>query len=95
MSHPDSAAPLDAVPRRPMNVRIRNHRGTTVIGGYEHALELSESAAFVWRQIDGVRTLREIGRLMAGEYDIGEESAAHDVAELAAELAAYDLLELG
>jgi Coenzyme PQQ synthesis protein D (PqqD) len=88
-------ADLDAVPRWPMNTRIRNRRGTTIVGGYEHTVELSESAAFVWRQMDGVRSLREIGRLLAREYDIDEETAIEDVAELAAQLAAYDLLELG
>jgi hypothetical protein len=83
-----------AVPAVPLNIRMRNYRGKTIIGGYQHVMELSETASFVWRQIDGTRTIADIGAMLASEYEIDAETATTDVAELLAELAANDLVRL-
>lgn len=82
------------VPTLPLNIRMRNYRGKTIVGGYQHVMELSETASFVWRQIDGTRTIADIGAMLASEYEIDEETATADVAELLAELAANDLVQL-
>ncbi|MFE2548589.1 PqqD family protein [Streptomyces sp. NPDC059355] len=78
----------------PLNVKIRNHRGTTVVGGYEHFFELTASAAHIWRQIDGRRTVSDIAALIAQEYDIDQESVVQDIVELFTELARHDVVNI-
>ncbi|WP_030152796.1 PqqD family protein [Streptomyces sp. NRRL S-244] len=78
----------------PLNVKIRNHRGTTVVGGYEHFFELTASAAHIWRQIDGKRTVSDIAALIAQEYDIDQESVVQDIVELFTELARHDVVNI-
>ncbi|GGS13812.1 MULTISPECIES: PqqD family protein [Streptomyces] len=91
-----AASPVTAasVASLPLNVRIRRHRGTVLAAGYEHVVELSETAVFVWRHIDGVRTVAELGRLLAAEYAIDEEAATQDVCELFTQLVAHGVLDL-
>ncbi|MFJ4655868.1 PqqD family protein [Nocardia sp. NPDC088792] len=84
----------DTVAALPLNVKIRIHGGKTIVGGYQHFYELTESAAFIWRQIDGTRTVDDIGLLVAEEYDIDRESAGQDVAELFTELAEHDVIKI-
>ncbi|MFI1913354.1 PqqD family protein [Nocardia sp. NPDC020380] len=84
----------EAIAALPLNVKIRIHGGKTIVGGYQHFYELTESAAFIWRQIDGTRTVHDIGLLVAGEYDIDKESATQDVAELLTELAEHDVIKI-
>ncbi|MFE9403422.1 PqqD family protein [Streptomyces sp. NPDC006530] len=78
----------------PLNVKIRNHRGKTIVGGYQHFFELTESAAYIWRQIDGNRTVTDIARLIAEEYDIDQETVIEDVVELFTELAEHDVIKI-
>ncbi|MCT9088891.1 PqqD family protein [Streptomyces sp. ASQP_92] len=78
----------------PLNVKIRNHRGKTIVGGYQHFFELTESAAYIWRQIDGIRTVTDIARLIAEEYDIDQETVIEDVVELFTELAEHDVIKI-
>jgi hypothetical protein len=75
-----------------MHVRLRRHQGRFVVGGYEHVFELSDTATFIWRHIDGVRTVGELGELVSAEYDVAAEIAVADVAELVADLAAAGVL---
>ncbi|MFI1284710.1 PqqD family protein [Streptomyces sp. NPDC020858] len=94
----DNAAPVVVGPASvaslPLNVKIRNHRGTTVVGGYRHFFELTDSAAHIWRQIDGIRTVDDIATLIALEYDIDRESVVEDIIELFSELAAHDVVKI-
>jgi len=83
----------DDVVVRPLNVRTRNYRGSVFVGGYQHVMELTEVAAFVWRHIDGHRTVRQLGELVATEYDIDLLTATEDVAELLADLTDHEVLE--
>lgn len=82
----------DSVLAFPLNVRIRNYRGRTLLGGYEHALELSETAAFMCRQVNGARTVRDIGQVVAREFDVDAETATQDAAELFSELVTYEVV---
>lgn len=84
-----SAATVVALP---LNIKIRNYQGKTLVSGYEHAFELSESAAFVCRQVDGSRTVGDIGKLVAEEFDVAEELATEDAIELLTQLVANDIL---
>ncbi|MER5557162.1 PqqD family protein [Streptomyces sp. NPDC002506] len=92
----DRTAPVGpaTVAALPLNVKIRNHRGKTIVGGYRHFYELTESAAFIWRQIDGVRTVSDIARLIAEEYDIDQATVVGDVVELFTELAEHDVIKI-
>ncbi|MEU2393556.1 PqqD family protein [Streptomyces sp. NPDC007369] len=85
---PDSVASL------PLNVKMRNHRGTMVVGGYEHFFELTGPAVSIWRGIDGKRTVRDIAALIAEEYDIDQESVVADIVELITELARHDVVKI-
>ncbi|MGW8725180.1 PqqD family protein [Streptomyces sp. NPDC055808] len=78
----------------PLNVKIRNHRGKTIVGGYQHFYELTESATFIWRQIDGVRTVADIAQVIADEYDIDQATVVDDVVELFTELAEHEVIKI-
>jgi hypothetical protein len=82
----------DAVPVRRLDARIRNLGGTIVVAGPHEVLELTETAAFVWKRIDGDRTIRELGEELASQYDVGVDTATEDVAELVEELVAGEIV---
>ncbi|MEV7404909.1 PqqD family protein [Streptomyces sp. NPDC091267] len=89
----DSAQlPAARVPRIPLNVRLRRHRGRHLAIGYEHALELSETAVFIWQRVDGRTDVATLAEAVSAEYGIGADEAAADVLELLQELAGHQLL---
>ncbi|MER8235553.1 PqqD family protein [Streptomyces sp. NPDC094049] len=83
-----------SVPTLRLDARIRNIRGKVMIAGPAQAFELSETAAFIWKQIDGSNTVAQIGRLLAAEYEVDEATAVEDTAEVVAELAAGNIVTL-
>ncbi|MFD7625421.1 PqqD family protein [Streptomyces sp. NPDC059851] len=85
----------DAVPRPTPETRFRKFRGKLLAANGPHALELSESAAFILQNVDGSRSAGRIGELLAAEYGIGTEEATADVLELLAELAEADIIDMG
>jgi hypothetical protein len=54
--------------------------------------ELNVTAALVWKRADGEQTLEEIAAGMVSEFDVTQESARRDVAELIAQLAEKQLV---
>jgi Coenzyme PQQ synthesis protein D (PqqD) len=84
-----------AVPMLPLDVRIRHRQGTTYVGNYKHTVELSDTGGFIWRQIDGVRTVEALGRLVSEEYDVSLEEAVADVVDFLTELVSYGVLRFG
>ncbi len=80
------------VPRIPLNVRLRKHRGRHLAIGYEHALELSQTAVFIWGRIDGTTDVDGIAQAVATEYDIDVDTAREDIQTLLAELAGHQLV---
>lgn len=85
---------VQAVPVVPLNVRLRRHRGTALVIGYEHALELSDTALEVWGRIDGERTVGEIAQHLVDTYGISTETAVEDVDALLQELAQHQLVRV-
>ncbi|MEU8505277.1 PqqD family protein [Streptomyces brevispora] len=83
-----------SVPTRRLDARVRNVRGQMMIAGPTQAFELSETAAFIWKQIDGSNTVAQIGRLLAAEYEVDEQTAVEDTAEVIVELAASSVITL-
>jgi hypothetical protein len=84
------------VPERGLQVRVRKVAGQLVVAGPDGtgSVELSDTAALVWRAIDGRRTVREVGALLAAEYDVDAEDAVQDVLDLVAGLAELGLLSV-
>jgi hypothetical protein len=75
-----------SVPRRRLDARIRNMGGAVIVAGPEQALELSEVALCVWRHVDGIRTVADIGDRLATEFAVDRETAVADVTELLGDL---------
>jgi hypothetical protein len=59
-------------------------------GTATHTLE--ELGAFVWRQLDGQRTLRQVAEAIVSEYDVTLDAAAKDLCEFASQLVAAELV---
>ncbi|MFF2116879.1 PqqD family protein [Kitasatospora sp. NPDC058184] len=72
----------DQVPSYRPDVRVRNLRGRFLVAVAKDAFELSETASFIWKQIDGRNSIADIGRLLAAEYDIDAETATADTKEI-------------
>lgn len=89
----DQLTPL-SVPAYPLDTQFRNFRGVLIVSRDEAVLELSDSASFIARRVDGERSVADIGRLLADEYDADLEEAVRDTLDLLAELARHDLLEV-
>jgi hypothetical protein len=54
---------------------------------------LSQTAAFVYRAVDGCRTAREIARLTAAEYGVPPRAALEDVGRFLDQLADVGVVE--
>ncbi len=52
---------------------------TNNIADMDSVYTLNETGAFIWEQIDGKRTVREIVRLLTEQYEIHKEIATADV----------------
>ncbi|HZM75058.1 MAG TPA: PqqD family protein [Candidatus Limnocylindrales bacterium] len=65
---------------------MRNVRGTMLLAWQETFLELADVAGFLWRQLDGVRTVDELVALIAAEYDVEPGEVAEDVHAVLADL---------
>ncbi|MCQ1575874.1 PqqD family protein [Streptomyces parvus] len=73
---------LDQVPSYRPDVRVRNVRGGFLVAVAGEAFELSETASFIWKQIDGANSIADIGRLLSSEYDIDTETATADTKDI-------------
>ena len=84
------------MPERGLQARVRKVAGQLTVTGPDgsSSVELSETAALVWRAIDGRRTVREIGALLAAEYDVDVEEAVQDVLDMVTELVGLGLLSV-
>lgn len=87
-----SAEAAGAVPEIPLSVQFRRESGRFLAIGYEHTIELSETAAFICRQVDGRLSIAAIAAIVAAEYAIEESTALEDVGSLLADLSDYGLV---
>lgn len=55
---------------------------------------INESGAFIWQQVDGSRSIREIAELVSQEYEIDIAQAEEDVLSFIIELADKGVLGL-
>ena len=79
-----------AIPALAAHARVQTDRitGHPILLGPEIALELSESGAEILSLCDGVKTLAEIARSLADEYDADPAEIQADAAEFLDRLAA-------
>lgn len=54
--------------------------------------ELNETAAFIWKNIDGIKSLNIIAELMAEEFEIELNQATSDALDLAKELLQKEMI---
>lgn len=80
----------ESVVRRALDARVRKFRGSLLVARGDHALRLDEVAEFIFKQLDGVVTIRQVGERLATHYDISPDEATSDSRELLAQF-----LELG
>ncbi len=89
-----SVADPDAVPQWRLDVRVRTMRKKMFVAGPREARELDETAAFIWRLMDGTMSLQQIAECVAAEYDVAPAEVLADVRELATELLGCEAIEL-
>jgi hypothetical protein len=68
--------------------------GVVIISPEDHRIhELNVTASFVWKQVDGCRTVEDIAELLMEEFDTGREAAIMDIDQLASSLEEKRLLQ--
>lgn len=82
-----------AVPRWRIDVRVRTMRGKVLIAGPRETLELADTAAYIWRLIDGTRTIQQIAHAVSSEYDVDTRTAFTDATDLITELLNCEVIE--
>ena len=92
--NPENRVPDDCVPYRGTDVRTRRYRGRLFIANTEQAYELNEAAEFVFRQVDGSTTVREMGVRLAAHYNYAVEDAVADTGELISLFAERHVVEI-
>lgn len=68
-------------------VPVRNR-----VGDLDAVFTLSEVALAVWNLLDGRRTISELARTISHDFDVTEEVAADDIAELLGTLTEANLV---
>lgn len=68
--------------------------GETVIISPEESVlhELNGTGSFIWRHVDGRRSVAEIAELLAAEYNVTRDAALADTEALLTQLASRKLL---
>jgi len=78
----------ESVVRRSKSVPWRTIEGKGILvdrdSGYYFSL--NRTGQFIWSEIDGVRTIREIAGLVVKRFEVDEETALRDCLDLVADL---------
>lgn len=88
------AVSLESVPRLILGIRIRNFRGTIVVSSGAESFELTDAAAFIFRRIDGMSTIRAIAADLSTEFEVDEVTAQADAADFVGWLMTQRVVEL-
>lgn len=73
---------------------MRNLQGRVIVGLDAVTMELSDVAAFIWKAVNGQRTVAEIAAAVAGEYDVAVETTNEDVVEFLASMVEAGFVEV-
>ena len=82
----------ESVVRPADTARVRNVRGRLLVAVVDEAVQLEEVGALIWRLLDGVRTVAQVGNAVATEYDVAPDEARADAVALLADLAGMGLV---
>ena len=87
---------LDSTPRRNDAFCVREVGDELVFltEKGDQIISLNAIGAFIWQQIDGIRTLRDILDLICVEYEVAPDRAEQDLGAFAATLVEHDLIAL-
>jgi Coenzyme PQQ synthesis protein D (PqqD) len=80
------------VPVRSLDARVRNFRGKLLVASGERSVELDEVGAYIFRNIDGVSSMRQIADKVASEYCVSQDLALADGCEFVTMLAALGIV---
>jgi hypothetical protein len=87
---------LNSIPSRSASVVTRKTGNEYVlvpvtdnIADMDSVFTLNETGAFIWEQIDGIRTIAEIIVLLTAEFDIDNTSATNDVLDFLTKMKDY------
>ncbi|OJF12824.1 hypothetical protein BG844_18590 [Couchioplanes caeruleus subsp. caeruleus] len=81
-----------SVPTALLDVRVRRIGGDFLLSRADRSYSLSDSAAFIWQQIDGRRDATEIAHRLAAEYEVATDAALADTLGVLHELTGLGLL---
>lgn len=84
----------DAIFGRRTQVRVRTQRKRMLIATEVEARELDEVASFLWRQLDGRRSIAEVTDAVCAQYEVDRDTALADVTEFVRDLIAANFLRL-
>lgn len=82
------------VPRRRLGIWLRRRGGVIQAGYRDVALELSDSARFLFELADGARHVGDLAAALALEYGIPAEDALEDTTAFIAEMVELQLMVL-
>jgi methyltransferase-like protein len=66
---------------------------TNNIADMNSVYTLNETGAFIWEQIDGKRSVRDLIEVMITEYEIDKEAATEDVLSFIEEMNRYLIIK--
>ena len=85
---------LDSVPQINQNYCTREIDGELIFfeetGRELHSIE--ETGLFIYKNIDGLKTIKSIIKLLCEEYDINEKTASNDILDFINELAKKNII---
>jgi hypothetical protein len=83
---------IDSVVRPRLDVQVRRKAGGLLLAADGVVIDLNEVAAVIWREMDGRRTIRDIGKVLSSRYGIDADEAAADVLDLSSTLMSSGML---
>ena len=92
---------LDKIYKKNENFVFRKIEGETIlvpikdnVGDMGSIYNLNKMAAFVWEQVDGVKSLQDIKNRLLEEYEVCSREAEDDLFEYIAQLKEIDAVRL-
>ncbi len=92
---------LDKIYKKNENFVFRKIEGETIlvpikdnVGDMGSIYNLNKMAAFVWEQVDGVKSLQDIKNRLLEEYEVSFREAEDDLLEYIAQLKEIDAVRL-
>lgn len=85
---------LTPVPSQDFCVRQVGEETVFLAESGSQILSLNDVGSFIWKQMDGNHTLRDVLDLLCHEYDVDEATATNDLETFVAQLLEHDLVTM-